>query len=93
MDSTHVNSALVGPKPQLGLATERLRDQLAFSTNLVDNRLFWQHKNDGSSTYACIFLPSYAPNMVLSKLKVSDKSLILTTWFNVTKYQIGTTLT
>ena len=39
MDSTHVTSALVGPKPRLGLATERLRDQLAFSTNLIDNRL------------------------------------------------------
>ena len=39
MNSTHVTSALVGPKLQLGLATERLRDQLVFSTNLVDNRL------------------------------------------------------
>ena len=42
MDSTHVTSALDGPKPRLGLATERLRDQLAFSTNLFDNQLcFW----------------------------------------------------
>ena len=32
-------SALVGPELRLGLATERLHDQLAFSTNLVDNRL------------------------------------------------------
>ena len=28
--------ALIGPKLRLGLATERLRDLLVFSTNLVD---------------------------------------------------------
>ena len=37
-DTTPVASALIGPKLGLGLATERLRDQLAFSTKLVDNR-------------------------------------------------------
>ena len=39
MNTTHVTSALVGPKLRLGLATKRLHDQLAFSTNLIDNRL------------------------------------------------------